>query len=106
MHEDCFLIICGEKQYKIPVNLTLYKESLVEEFRQIVNGPDLGQDLGQDHSIFIDMNSDNLVLDEFTVIDSSSNIHSIINIVDTTELFDYFLSIICIKLKILRMQFY
>ena len=88
MHEDCFLIICGENQYKIPVNLTLYKESLVEEFRQIVNGPDLGQDFGQEHSIFIDMNSENLVLDEFAVIDSSSNIHSIMNIVDTTKLFD------------------
>ena len=87
MHEDCFLIFCGEEQYKIPVNLTLYKESLVEEFRQIVNEPDFDQD----HSISIDMNSDNLVLDEFTVIDSSSNIHSIIdimNIVDTTEMFD------------------
>ena len=86
MHEDCFLIICGENQYKIPVDLTLYNESLVE-FRQTVNE----LDFDQDHSISIDMNSENLVMDEFTVIDLlSSNIHSIIdimNIVDT-EMFD------------------
>ena len=78
MKEDYFLISCIKNQYKIPVDLILYNESLAEslaeslteslaeslteslaesleededEFRQT--------DFDQDHSISIDMNSEN-----------------------------------------------